>query len=243
MINVDVENMFKEGVELMVLEHPSTVGTYYPSAIMACQRKNYYSYLFPKSHDIDAQLVFAQGNGYHGLVQRALMCYAKKHPEIKVQNEPEDIERIYKESGIELHGRADCFLKTAEGITIIEIKSISNIRYAPKDEHIYQLNYYLHFYPEAKGILFYMNKAKRGGISTLDYEQFKAFEFKYDDKMFKTMFKRALDLHQFLVINNATILPKPEGYARGGASDWECNFCLYKEKCFKQIMETKLGDR
>ena len=238
---MDITKMVEEGVELMALEKPLAVGTYYPSSIMSCQRKNYYSYLFPKSHDMDAQMIFAAGNGYHGLVQRALACYAKKHKEIEIKNEPEDVDRIYKSDGIELHGRMDCFLKTKEGGAIIEIKSISNINYAPKEEHIYQLNYYLHFYPKFDGYLFYMNKAKKGGIKNLDFQQFKAFKFNYDPDKFNAMFKRALYLHEFLLIKNPTILPEAEGYVRGGATDWECTFCQHKEKCFTQLMETASG--
>lgn len=230
-----------EGLELWVEDKIPKTGVYYPSSIFSCLRKSYYDYTSPMPHNLDTLKIFGQGIAYHNIVQKALTFYAKKHPEIKIQNEPEDVERIYKgkKDGIELHGRMDCFLKTKKGITIIEIKSINGLNYAPKEEHISQLNYYLHFYPDAEGILLYMNKARKDGDF---YEDFREFKYGYDEGLFNMLLKRALSLHEHLTKKE---LPMPEAYMRGGTTDWECGRqntggCPHKLKCFTEIWNSHM---
>jgi hypothetical protein len=245
---MEIIPMVMEGIELMANEKETKIGVYYASSIAYCMRKLYYSYIEPAKFDIDTQITFSQGIGLHSLIQRALSCYVKLHPEYKILNEPEDIPRNYTQGDIEIHGRPDSVLVDNKGhMHIVEVKSISNVDflkdwrtgyYVAKEDSLMQLNHYLHCNPEATGSLLYVNKAKK--ISSNYRRLVSIGDFTDDEHLFQIEVNRAFALHECLIKGE---IPHPEGYERGGVTDWECaHFCgQYKERCFKRIMQDKLG--
>jgi hypothetical protein len=253
---MEVLPMVKEGISLIESEKEKVVGIYYASDLDYCMMKIYYSYIYPAHHDLVTHRRFAIGSALHSVVQRALDFYGRKHPEIKVFNEPTDVNRIYQIRDIEIHGRPDTILVSQDKMDIIEFKSIKNFAYLreAQDKHISQLNYYLHFYPLSEGHVIYVNKAE-------NEDELKEFSgFKYDEGLFNIMVDRALTVHDFLIRNmeieeklktitgeeadqliKQLSLPAPEGYLRGGTTDWECKNCPVAKLCYQRIQEKIVG--
>lgn len=233
--------IIREGISLIRSDKQLQIGIYYPSTINYCMRKTYYSYFEAEEHDLETHKNFVFGIGLHNLVQKGLDFYAKNHPEVKVISEPEDNkeEFYYHAEGISLHGRPDTLLITPTGTHILEFKSHGSIsdRYLsePQANHLSQLNYYLHFYPQAEGHIIYMNKAKKNGSG--DYQEFKEFAgIHYDEALFRQLVRRAWTLHGYLEEKK---LPPAEAYLRGGMNDYECRSCSFKESCMKGVIQER----
>jgi CRISPR/Cas system-associated exonuclease Cas4 (RecB family) len=121
-----------------------------------------------------------------------------------------------------INGRIDdIIVMEKDGKTyLVEVKTIKDLYYLnkPKKEHVLQLNFYLKAYPEADGIIFYIEK------NTL---QTKEFTIKFNQTLFQEMIERAKILHENL---KSKTQPDPEGKQK---DSWECSFCLYKKECMK----------
>lgn len=232
---MEILPMIKEGITLITSDKQNRIGVYYPSTLSYCMRKNYYSYLEPQKFDLQMHKVFAVGSAFHTIIQKALTFYTMKYPELKIYHEPEDIKRTYQGNGYELHGRPDTILTTADGtMHILEFKSIKSIGAwlaTAQESHISQLNYYLHFYPEATGNIIYINKQDGAGIE--EYREFAGF--KYQEALFNILVDRAERLHRHLTQTDKYGIPPAEAYEKEGEQGWQCRYCSYKDKCMAQI--------
>lgn len=237
---MEILPIITEGISLIESEKPKIIGIYYPSEFGYCIRKSYYSYLYAERHELETHKNFAVGSAFHFIIQKGLDFYAKEHQDVKVTNEKADIkeEFYYKIDGIELHGRPDSIIMTDKGIHLLEIKSHSSISEhylsVPQENHLHQINYYLHFYPKAEGHIIYMNKAKNNGG---DYQEFKEFaNIFYDEDKFKAVVQWGLSLHTSLITNK---LPEPEAYLKDGWEGWQCKRCPAKKRCMKEVKLAK----
>lgn len=248
-MDLDIAAMVHEGIDLIPNEKPKRIGVYYPSELSYCQRKLYYSYLEKGKADLRGKLNLATGSAFHKVIQDALEAYVKKHPELKLMNEPTDIDRIYKiREDIELHGRPDSILINEKGETVvIEIKSHANFKYlkeGPEHSHIDQMNYYLrptaNMPITAEGRILYVNKMKRTRYNQDSYKEMLEFPgYHFDIGIFNLMTKKAIGLHEALLKRE---VPMPDGYLRGGTMDNECRFlCNYREKCYDAIMARQIS--
>ena len=264
---MEVLPIVKEGIESIVSDKRRVIGVYYPSTLPYCLRKEYYAYFEPEHLDFETRKTFAIGNAFHALIQKGLIFYKKTHPEVDIVNELESegrtdcpvcgetfvhdeelqdhlyTEFYYREGDIELHGRPDSIILNESRWTVIEIKSHGNLIYlqAPEDRHMIQANFYMHRFEELgkpkDASLLYINKAKR--VDGQAYDEFKEFaNLQYDEGLFRMLVDRAWELHGKLQNQE---LPMPEAYLRGGTTDYECKNCQFRERCYKQIMETAFG--
>lgn len=234
--------LIDKGATLLEDEKEPVIGVYYISTLNRCLRQNYYSYFEKPHYSFKTQKLFAIGNALHGLVQSILIQYAGKHKELGFTVENEVSKLYYKDpmTGLEIHGRLDCFLIDKEGNEhVIEIKTIKNLKYAPVKEHFEQLNYYL--YPKHPiyktdnifGHFLYINKANQ--IGDEEYVEFKEIpktekpeeQIHFDKELFNCSIVRARIQHHYI---KNRILPFPEAKMDSDRY-WQCASCPFRQKC------------
>ena len=236
---MEIIPLIYSGIEKLVPEKDRTIGVYYVSEASKCLRQAYYSFFEKPTYAFEQHKTFSIGNALHELVQRAL----ELNSNMDVKNEIPDLTYKDELTGLEIHGRLDTLIKEGGKTSVIEIKTIANIKYAPVEEHFEQLNYYLHFYPEAEGYLLYINKAKKV-FNEDGYVEFKEIpngndkeRITYNEEMFQGTVKRFRILNEYLRKGE---LP----YAEAKMSNekyFQCNFCPFRAKCDKQDNKDVMG--
>ncbi len=117
-------------------------------------------------------------------------------------------------------GRADAILCINNKNYVLDIKSINSMIFRnliqPKEENVYQLQLYLHYFKIPKGILLYIDK---------DQQNIKEFLVEYDPKMVQSLIKNFEELRQKV---EANLIPQrlPD-YPQ----DWQCKYCQFQEVC------------
>lgn len=229
--------IIRKGLRL-IEEREKVIGRYYPSELSYCIRREHYSYLQKTTYDLEARKAFAIGDAIHQLIDNAFSSYSLKFPYFKVTVEIPDL--IYNGNGFVVSGRLDALVEYNNERHIIEIKSHANpLRILnPNEHHLSQLNYYLHFYPDAKGHIIYVNKSKKiySNVDFLEFPKKDEPDLSYNDSAFKELMSRAERLHQSLV---SGVLPEPE--AKLNNELWQCKVCPFRKMCEKQILESKTG--
>ena len=119
-----------------------------------------------------------------------------------------------------ISGRADAILCVGNENYVLDIKSINSMIFrtmsAPKEENIYQIQLYLHFFNIKKGILLYIDK---------DQQEMKEFFVDYDESLCKGLLDKFYALKDQVEKN---VLPaRMDGYPR----NWQCNYCQFKDVC------------
>ena len=236
---MEIIPLIYHGIEKLESEKEKKIGVYYISEASKCLRQAYYSFFEKPHYPFEQHKAFSIGNALHELAQKSLAL----NSDMEVKNEIPDLTYKDELTGLEIHGRLDTLIKEGNKTDIIEIKTISNTKYAPITEHFEQLNYYLHFYPEAKGHLLYINKAKKG-FNEEGYVEFKEIpkdkeEITYNEEMFRKIVKRMRILNEYLKTEK---LPYPEAKLSNEIY-WQCNFCPYRAKCDKEENEKILGKK
>lgn len=220
--------MIEEGITKYDNTRTKQIGIYYPSEIYECRRKLWYSYHYPTSLDFETRKNFAVGIALHELVQSSLVLYLK-NSQTKVYNELEKM--VYKGDGYELHGRLDTIIFEEDGKThVVEFKTTNSLNKIKQlmPHHFEQINYYLHFYPEAEGHLIYINKKAKAKLKT--WEAFKEFNgIQYSDPAFKQSLERTKMADDHLKNNT---LPVAEA-KQDEKTKWQCWYCPFKAKCDK----------
>jgi CRISPR/Cas system-associated exonuclease Cas4 (RecB family) len=117
-------------------------------------------------------------------------------------------------------GRADAILSDGKELYVLDIKSINGQIFKslqePKEEHINQIQLYLHFFKQKKGILLYVNK---------DTQDLKEFFVDYNPQIVQNLLKGLGDLKIKIERN---IIPDR---IPGWPEDWQCQYCQFKEIC------------
>jgi len=119
-----------------------------------------------------------------------------------------------------ISGRADAILCVGNENYVLDIKSINSMIFrnlaVPKEENIYQIQLYLHYFNIKKGILLYIDK---------DRQEMKEFFVDYDEALCKSL------LDKFYVLKGQVeknILPaRLADYPR----NWQCSYCAFKDVC------------
>jgi CRISPR/Cas system-associated exonuclease Cas4 (RecB family) len=119
-----------------------------------------------------------------------------------------------------ISGRADAILCVGNENYVLDIKSINSMIFkrmtSPKEENVYQIQLYLHFFNIKKGILLYIDK---------DQQDMKEFFVDYDEQLCNSL------LEKFQALKNqvdTNIVPaRLADYPR----NWQCSYCQYKEVC------------
>jgi CRISPR/Cas system-associated exonuclease Cas4 (RecB family) len=119
-----------------------------------------------------------------------------------------------------ISGRADAILTLNNELYVVDFKSMNSLIFrnleAPKEENVYQLQLYLHFFKIKKGILLYVNK---------DTLELKEFLIEYDPKLTKKLLD---DLKELKTKIDKNIVPKR---LKDWPNNWQCQYCQFKEIC------------
>ncbi len=210
-----IEDLLKTGlISLWQKEsqlHAREPGTYYPSYLGYCLRKQYYIYTIGERVTPEALAIFMTGQGVHEIVAKAFS------ESTTVESVEEKITLNFTDD-IRLSGRIDIIIVDIDGKKyIIEVKSASRIPDSPYESHMIQLEIYLHSLNVDDGFVLYWNK--RSG-------EVKAFSVKKSSEWLGKIYERAAMLHYHM---NMAQLPPPEAYLNGRA--WECKRCPYLNEC------------
>jgi len=119
-----------------------------------------------------------------------------------------------------ISGRADAILCIGNQNYVLDIKSINSMIFRkmsePKEENVYQIQLYLHYFNIKKGILLYIDK---------DQQEMKEFFIDYDEALCKSLLDNFYALKDQVEKN---VLPaRLVDYPR----NWQCSYCAFKDVC------------
>ena len=117
-------------------------------------------------------------------------------------------------------GRADAILCIDNENYVLDIKSINSMIFRtmkePKEENVYQIQLYLHYFNIKKGILLYIDK---------DKQDIREFYVAYNDGLVKSLLKDFKELKKKV---DSNIIPERfSGYPK----NWQCMYCQFKDIC------------
>lgn len=186
---------------------------FYASEAGKCSRAIYYDFIKAPKEDFSIETLrkFLTGNVIHEKLQKIL-----KDTGILISEE-----QATPQNEFNIHGRCDAIIKLNNQKQVLEIKSIASYGYRQlkeaKDDHILQLQVYLHFFKIKSGYLLYENK---------DSSDLKVFEIKYDFNLAKKVIKKFSNIQ--------TALEKKEVPEREfEKSAWQCRYCNFQKHCWK----------
>ena len=117
-------------------------------------------------------------------------------------------------------GRADAILCMNNENYVLDIKSINSMLFRkldqPKEENVYQVQLYMHFFGIKKGILLYVDK---------DQQNLKEFFLEYDEQLCKGLMDKFYALKEKVEAN--TLPARLEEYPK----NWQCTYCQFKDIC------------
>ncbi len=119
-----------------------------------------------------------------------------------------------------ISGRADAILSLNGENYVLDIKSINSMAFrkltAPKEENVYQIQLYLHYFKIKKGILLYIDK---------DRQEIKEFIVNYNINLVEQLLIGFEQLRKKIRENMLPVAlfdyPK----------NWQCSYCQYKQIC------------
>jgi CRISPR/Cas system-associated exonuclease Cas4 (RecB family) len=119
-----------------------------------------------------------------------------------------------------ISGRADAILCIENQNYVLDIKSMNSMIFrnltAPKEDNVYQIQLYMHFFNIKKGILLYVDK---------DRQELKEFFLDYDENLCKSLLDKFHALKDQVEKN--ILPPRLEDYPR----NWQCRYCQFKDIC------------
>ncbi len=117
-------------------------------------------------------------------------------------------------------GRADAILCINNENYVLDIKSMNSMVFRnltePKEENVYQIQLYLHYFNIKKGILLYIDK---------DQQNIKEFIINCDENLVKNLLNDFDELKKKIESN--TIPDRFVGYPQ----NWQCQYCQFREVC------------
>jgi len=176
-----------------------------------CPRAIFFKFKKAAREEIEPRVLrmFEHGDYIHRLILNALFSIGLvRSSEISIP--PQQI----------ISGRADAILSLNNELYVLDIKSMNSMVFKglvePKEENLYQVQLYLHFFNIQKGILLYVNK---------DTQELKEFIFEYDQILAK---KLLVELYNLKAKIDSDIIPQRlESWPEG----WQCRYCQFKEIC------------
>ena len=119
-----------------------------------------------------------------------------------------------------ISGRADAILCINNENYVLDIKSINSMIFRkmtePKEDNIYQVQLYMHFFNIQKGILLYIDK---------DQQEMKEFFLDYDEALCKSLLDKFYGLKD--QVEKYVLPARLADYPR----NWQCSYCPYKDIC------------
>lgn len=119
-----------------------------------------------------------------------------------------------------ISGRADAILCINNENYVLDIKSINSMIFRnlnqPKEDNLFQLQLYMHYFNIKKGILLYIDK---------DQQNIKEFTVDYDQELVKGLLDGFYDLRAKIEANSVP------GRLPDYPLNWQCSYCQFKEIC------------
>lgn len=119
-----------------------------------------------------------------------------------------------------ISGRADAIMCVENENYVLDIKSINSMIFRrmtePKEDNVYQVQLYMHYFNIKKGILLYVDK---------DRQELKEFFLDYDEAMCKSLLDKFESLK--VQIEKNEVPPRLADYPK----NWQCSYCAYKDIC------------
>lgn len=120
-----------------------------------------------------------------------------------------------------INGRADAIISMNNELYVVEIKSINKNAFSmlkePNQDHLKQIQLYLHYFKIPKGILVYECK---------DTQDIKEFLINYDEKFVIKILDSLNNLKKEIDSNQIPNIPED-------LEAWRCDYCSYLEECKK----------
>lgn len=178
-----------------------------------CPRAVFFKFKKAPAEEMEPRvlMMFDHGDHIHQLVMKPLLGIRGIQvvaAEVKIP--PQEL----------ITGRADAILSDGKELYVLDIKSINGQIFKslvqPKEEHINQVQLYLHFFKQKKGILLYVNK---------DTQELKEFLVDYDPKIPQFLLEKLNDLKTKIEKNTV-----PDRIPEW-PDNWQCQYCQFKEIC------------
>jgi len=178
-----------------------------------CKRATFFKFKNAPAKDLEPRVlrIFEKGEYHHrnlisSLIRMGIVVAAE------ISTPPQAI----------ISGRADAILSIDSKLYVVDIKSMNSMAFRhlkkPKEQHLYQVQLYLHFFNIQNGIILYVDK---------DQQKLKEFELDYDPDLAKNLMKGFLDLKE--KIDNNIVPARCGSYPSKGG----CRYCKFKELCKK----------
>ena len=178
-----------------------------------CPRAVFFKFKKAPAEEMDPRILmmFDHGDHIHQLVMKPLLgIKGVQVVAAEVNIPPQEL----------ITGRADAILSDGKELYVLDIKSINGQIFKslaePKEEHINQVQLYLHFFKQKKGILLYVNK---------DTQELKEFIVDYDPKIPQALLG---ELNELKTKIDTNVIPSR---IPGWPEDWQCQYCQFKEIC------------
>jgi CRISPR/Cas system-associated exonuclease Cas4 (RecB family) len=178
-----------------------------------CPRQVFFKFKNAPKRELEARILrlFEHGDYIHQLILRPLLSMRGIHvvaSEINIP--PQEL----------ISGRADIIISDGKGLYVVDIKSINSLAFnslkEPKEDHVNQIQLYLHFLDPKKGILLYVSK---------DTQELKEFQVEYDQKKAKVLLAELTGLKTKIDTN--VIPDRISEYP----DNWQCKYCAFREIC------------
>ena len=119
-----------------------------------------------------------------------------------------------------ISGRADAILSLNNENYVLDIKSMNSMVFRnlsePKEENVYQLQLYLHYFKIKTAILLYVDK---------DQLELKEFFIEYDPELCNRL------LDGFKILQKKIELDTVPLVLNDYPNNWQCNYCQFREIC------------
>jgi CRISPR/Cas system-associated exonuclease Cas4 (RecB family) len=119
-----------------------------------------------------------------------------------------------------ISGRADAIICLDGENYVLDIKSINSMVFKkltePKEENVYQIQLYMHYFQIKKGILLYIDK---------DQQDIKEFILEYDPVLASNLLRSFENLKN--KIEKDIVPPALFDYP----TNWQCSYCQYRQLC------------
>jgi len=178
-----------------------------------CPRATFFKFKKAPRKQMEGRIlrIFEQGESIHQIMMKALFGIRDIHVVAsEVNMPPQEI----------ISGRADAIVSVNNELYVVDFKSMNSMVFrgltAPKEENVYQIQLYLHFFKIEKGILLYIDK---------DKQEIKEFIIEYNPFLCKKLLKQFNELKEKI---NSNIIPKVlDDYP----NNWQCSYCPFRSIC------------
>jgi len=187
--------------------------SFYVSEAGKCPRQVFFKFKNAPAKELEPHFLrlFDHGDSMHKLIMKSLLSTRDIHVVAsEVDIPPQALVR----------GRADAVLSDGKQLYVLDIKSMNSMVFKslkePKEENVYQLQLYLHYFKIPKGILLYVDKDKL---------QLKEFVVDYDISQVKHLLDGLSVLRD--KIDSNVVPARINDYPK----IWKCQYCQFKEVC------------